>query len=241
MSTPAVLPLNNVVAEFLANNMVRIKFCTDKGNQIKVIPFIQYAEMILSAKKEVESDEDKENEKIVINDTPIFPAFKNIRIIQFREVDNGSNIFIMSREAGQTEITYFDTKFENVGIPKLLFAIKVVNMVIQMVCVVSVKDEIITENTKIYAYPFSNTSSGDGKICFGGNRISNLPIKNAIDLHSIPDMFLAMPNNDDAYGNKNLSGLEFRPLLENLVGKTFEEQWLKPMNITYKEWFDKIR
>ena len=228
-----ILPLNDITIKFLSNNTVQVLHEGDLGKKTKIITFDEFVSSILAAK-----DESDVQTSV---DTPVLPVTKNIGTLQHRKLSSGSEIIILVRDAGQFDINYFGDMFKNCGIPKLLFAIKKLNNVIQAVFVAAVKDYIVSEESKIFCYPFSNAGyTSSGKICYGANRISQIDIQSTVMLHSVPDMFLSMENNNDAYG-QNLSGLQYRPLLENLIDKPFNEDWLKPMGesnkgVDYKTW-----
>jgi hypothetical protein len=229
-----MLPINNIVIEFDEVNAVRIRHKLDfAGTSVKTITFKDLCEAIRAAQREVSKEE------VEIIDTPVLPVSNSVQTIQHRKLSNGSEYFLMVRQPGKFDIQYFDDTYKEVGIPKLVFAIKLFKSTIQQMFIVVVKDHTVTEDSQLYYYPFSNVSSYDTKVCFGSNRISELNIDSPIKLHSVIDMFLSMPNNNDSYG-QNLSGLEYRPLLEALNGKNFDNSWLKPMNKTYKEWLTKL-
>ena len=222
------LPLNNVITEFTDNNMVKIKYNTDNGTTIKTITFNEYCKVILASRQENKKKKDKYEE------TPVLPGFGYVRTIKYRKYSDGIECIFLSREAASANITYFETEYKNVGIPKLVFMVKMFKKTIQELYVCAVKDEIIADDTQIYYYPFSNVFS-DCRVCFGANNIASLDMASLVNLHSVPSLFLAIPNNDDEYGN-NLSGLDYRPLLKKLQDKPFNDDWLKPMNRTFKKW-----
>lgn len=213
------------------DNLIKVKQEENNKTSIKYITFDKLAELIISTKNNKEDTS--------IYETPLLPANKNTYTIQYKQLSSGAEIYYIVKEKCNIDITYFDTIYKNVGIPKLIFAVKVYEEVIRDVYTVAVKDKVIHEDTALYHYPFSNVSTGNGHICFGSNKISSIKITSPIMLHSIPDMFLSMPNNNDNYGN-NTSNMEYRMLLESLQDKEFNDDYLMCMNKTYKEWFQKI-
>lgn len=225
----SIMSLDNTVIRFTDENNVTIEINTDKGTEVRYLTFDSFSKAIIAANQQIKL------ESIDVVESPIFTVGDGISTVQTRDYNTGSRTVILVREARPMDITYFDDVYKNVGMPRLLFAIKIYKNVIQTVKVMAVKDFIIKEDTELYEYPFSNVSRGSGNVCFGMNRISSIDIPSLTALHSIPDMFLSMPNNNDSYGH-NLSGLAYRPLLEELVDKPFNNDWLEPAHKSYKDW-----
>ena len=207
------LPLNDITIKFLSNNTVQVVHEANLGKKTKIITFDEFVASILAAKSDSSIMESV--------DSPVLPVTKNIGTLQHRKLSNGAEFVILVRDAGQFDINYVGQMFKKCGIPKLIFAIKILNNVIQTVFVVAVKDYVVSEESEIFCYPFSNAAAGNsGRICYGANKVSSVDIQSTVMLHSVPDMFLSMENNNDAYG-QNLSGLEYRPLLESLKDSTY--------------------
>lgn len=226
------LEKDEVIVKFLSNNMVQIITENSTCKKIKNITYSEFVGSMLSA-----SEGNDFAEPVF---SPVLPVTKNIGTVQHKFLASGAEIVILVREAGQFDINYFKDVYKNCGIPKLLFGIKIYKNVIQYACVVAVKDYIVSEESKIFCYPFSNAGSFGGHICFGsGNKISQIDVQSIVMIHSMPDMFLSMENNNDGYG-QNLSGLEYRPLLESLVDKPFNNDFLKPLKSGYIEFNFKI-
>ena len=222
------------IVEFMSNNLVRIRKNKDESSKIITITFDEFCKAVLTA---------KENNPVVVKeivDTPILPFNKHVRTIQHRKINDDVDYVIMLRDNVSCDIDYYDTVYANVGMPKMIFAFKVMNNTIVRGKVMAVKDDIITENTKMFSYPFSNASSQEGTICFGENKVNSIDIKELSMLHSIPSMFLSMPNSNHSYGS-NKSNLEYRPLLEKLAGTKFPNKWLKDTELLYKDWRKSLR
>jgi len=224
---------DNVIVTFTDTNMVQIRSTTERGKSTKTVSFEAYCEAILAAQRK----EETYGEEV---DTPIFPQDPSVSTVQMRKLSTGAEWYFVTREAGPLDLQYYDTVFKQVGIPKLLFAIKLSKNVIQRVAVMATLDRTITDESKLYNYPFSNVNGPTGGICFGGNRLYDYSFDSPLQLHSLPNMFLSMPSNDDNYGTRNASGLLFRPLLEQIEGKDFPTEWLKEAQLTYGEWRDKF-
>ncbi len=236
---------NNVVVEFKDNNMVVIKYTTSRGITEKYVSFDDYAKAIASSVKVEESSN-------ISFESPILPSF-DIRTIFHREYSTGAHHILLVREPAPADFTLHsynssNTKqkvitYKKVGMPRLIFAIKIFENMIQSVKVCAVKAVNITEDTPLFNYPFSNVDGvnkyGSGSICFGSNKISTMNVKNLSSLHSVPNMFLSMPNNHDKYGH-NLTDYRYEDLLELLEGQPFDNEILQPGDVTLKEWIEKL-
>ena len=229
-----IMSLDNTLIRFTDENSVTVEVNTETGTEIRYLSFNDFAKAILAANQQINMDTAE------VIDSPIFPVGYGVSTVQTRELSTGARIVVLVRDAMPADITYHNDKFKKVGIPKLLFGVKIFQNIIQSVKIMAVKDFIIKEDTKIFEYPFSNVSKCSGNVCFGMNRVSSIDVSSLTALHSLPDLFLSMPNNDDNYGH-NLSGLAYRPLLKALVNKSFKKEWLEPSNRTYKDWFESIR
>lgn len=88
----------------------------------------------------------------------------------------------------QLRVKYQDVAFENVGHPRLLFAISTnTEGKVESVKLGAIKGkQPLTMDTSIWHYPYSNVHS-DGRVCWSGYH--NLPID------QIPNIFLSTANN----------------------------------------------
>lgn len=227
------LKLNNIEATFTEEDLVMLKI--KEGNEIKIhnVSFNDFCEVILAAK------EHKKKDAVTVEETPIFPCTSSISCVQIKEKNNGEKIVVLMHDEHFHNIDFFDMIYKNVGVPKLLFAIKLQKNIIQSVHVVAVTDYIITKDTNVFCYPFAHVYTSS-KICFGNNNLSKLQIKDILELHSIPSMFLSMPDIGHMTGENNLSQLDYRVMLEELQNKAFPKEWLQPFCKTYSQWFDSL-
>ena len=109
-------------------------------------------------------------------------------------------------------VFYFRTKMGKVTISRVFAA----------------KDEKLTDNTKLYHYPFGNVYD-DGKICWGGNVLPD--IKRLSDFEKVVELFLGAGTNNDLY--RNVGGVTQEQLLMKLKGKkSFPNKWLVPHDLT---------
>lgn len=223
----------------MENKTIRVLSNKFNGSKSKAITFDDFIACIMGAREEMEPPK---KEEVIITDTPLLPTghdLNTVATIQFRNFSNGAYYVIMVKPAHQVDFVYHDSKFKNVGVPKIVMAVKVTREIIQSAKIVCVKDRIVRPNTKLFNYPYSNVDAKSGNVCFGSNGINTIKVDNPTVLHNLPDQFFSMINNDHRYGH-NLSGLEYRPLLEAQENKPFNEQWLQPSGLTYKQWFENL-
>lgn len=168
--------------------------------------------------------------------TPILPGDSKISVVQIKVYEETDiSWYILLREPDPADFEYFDTVYKNVGLPKLIFAIKVQNNAVVSFRIMAVKDRFLRHDSILYSYPFSNVS-GVGYVCTGNNYKSlNIQMEpgDVTAILSIPEMFLAMPNSEHSYGH-NKSGLYYRDMLAELEGKPFKEEWLEP-SLSYEK------
>lgn len=222
------------------DNLVEIESIDDDNTKIiKHITFDELVDLLKSSRASEEKSKSFSTQVLPYNE------MSGIHTIASKIYEDGSQIVFLYRKPQKTCIRYYDTNFNNTGVPGLIFGIKYTMHRIRAVYIVAVDDSVITNTTPIYYYPFSNVSAFDQRVCFGRNNIFDIEYKEPALLHSIPSMFLAMPNNDDSYGN-NLSSLAHRKLLEELDNIDYPKQWLKPIfktdaiPMTIGDWIEKI-
>lgn len=178
------------------------------------------------------------NGSVNYSSTGILPH-TNVRLIEFKEdKTKSSKIYVMKKENIKTKITYYDTVFNNIKIPDILFGVKVVNNKITSSWVCCVKSKNINQDTMLYRFPFSNVFDSTS-ICWGSNKIYLIKVDEIRNLFKMPGLFLSIPFNDHNYAQANNSKMEFRKLLEYLENNDFDNSWLKPIG-SYSDWFNKI-
>lgn len=206
--------------------------------KIKTISLTSFYEALAS------SIEKKDANNGDMNISPILPVLEHIHTIQYAMNSNETEVtIILLRGNKPIDMIYFDTLYENVAVPKLLFAIKLFNGRIANLKIAAVKSNFINKDTKIYYYPFSHVNSPTSQACLGSNNFGNedFKIKCINNTFKIPDMFLSMPNTNDYYNNVNNSNLALRLLLNNLSNsESFPDNWLKDGKLTYDEWINKL-
>lgn len=143
---------------------------------------------------------------------------------------NDKELFILEKPAHRREVTYYGTKFTDVGFPKLLFGyiIDCKTTTIEKTILVAVKNDIfIKPDTEIFKYPFSNVYAS-GNCCWGTCVVPK--IDHPYQLSSLPELYLFQEDNGDLYEGVNASGLQYRELLGELQGKDFNLEWLVPFH-----------
>ena len=151
--------------------------------------------------------------------SPVFSSRNGVSIVQHILKENNENVYIIKKEKGKVDFQYYNNKF-NVHTPSLLFAVVIKDDIISSVKVFALKEDFLTENTELYAYPFSNVYN-NGRICFGANNISSKKFKDFKDILSIPSMFLNMPSTHELR-NRNKYNMEYKLLLEHLESNEFD-------------------
>lgn len=135
---------------------------------------------------------------------------------------NHGTIYLYEIPKTKLRVKYHDVAFEEVGHPRLLFAIFTDNtgQVRKLkLCAIKGKKQIALD-TPVFHYPYSNVYD-NGSVCWGG--YFDLPID------QIPSMFLSTPNNN----HLNENTLE---LFKKYEGKAFNDRSLKPYNVELEKW-----
>lgn len=128
----------------------------------------------------------------------------------------------------------FDSRIEGVAFPTLMFGFVVKGEVVHEKYVVAIKDDLVTDNTPVYHYPYSNVYN-DARACW-----SDLPrIAEPRQLGTLPELFFASPDTLHL-GAKNSSGLEYRELLEKYRGQRFPREFLIPRNETVIQFWERL-
>ncbi len=128
------------------------------------------------------------------------------RCVKFAKASNKYKALIYV-PAQNHDIWLFDEKVEGVAFPALLFGFVISDTVIVTRKVVAVKDFVLTEETELFHYPYSNVYE-DAKACWDG-----LPnITEARQLATMPELFFGSPDTMHL-GARNTSGLGYRELL----------------------------
>lgn len=205
---------------------------SDNTMEVKTVSF---DDMINAIRSSVDNDSDASIT------SPVLPYNEEfgIRTVAYKSFSDGREQVVMFMKRHRCEVTYHTQKFEDVGMPNILFAVMLKDNKVRNAHVMAVKDDVIKDTTILYHYPFSNASERNGNICFGGNKIYDYEYTSLSHVFSLPAMFLSMPNNDHMYG-KNKSGLAYRSLLEKLTHNDFDDEILQENGSLFKNWCEKL-
>lgn len=118
----------------------------------------------------------------------------------------------------QADITYEKTEYKDFPLPRLVFKFRLKKGLRVQQCWMGVVGKgMLTPETPMYWYPFSNVGTGYG-LCTGSNLLPKC--KSLHTLSSLPYYILGMPNNNDHFSNKrNKPELEMRDLMDLLKDK----------------------
>ncbi|HEK4907937.1 TPA: hypothetical protein SOL44_003023 [Clostridioides difficile] len=170
---------------------------------------------------------------------PIYKEHDNIKFIHSIQTNKNTYVYVFLRKKSPSPMSFGKDYYSDVGMPNLLFAIKVVNNIFSRLFIVASDTEHIKENTQLFFYPFTNTPGPETSACIGSNNI-NLNLNNFDNLFLIPNIFFSMPNTIDYFSiERNTKHLEFLALLEYLNHKTFDDNLLVECCI-YDEWIKSI-
>lgn len=93
----------------------------------------------------------------------------------------------------------------------------------------------INDETPLYAFPYPNVGKANGIVCWGQNQ--RLEIQRLTELERSFQWFIASPFNED-HGVRTTHGIgNFRKLIDHIIEKPFEDDWLIPLNRTFNSLF----
>lgn len=196
----------------------------DGVSKVKYIDTEDLIVLLKSAQIKEEADRKKTAKKW---ETTILPSSNGVSILYMSESYEDNRKVILKKEACNHNFSVYENTYEKVGLPTMIFSLTITpNNKIAFGSLYCVKDSFITEETKLYRYPFPNVCGNTGSICFGdNNHIKALEVENICDLHSFPSKFFIMPTTHEYATNYN-SNLELRPFLELLQNKPFDNSYL---------------
>lgn len=231
--------MSRTIIEITEDNACKITIENSDGlKSIKYLSFTNTLNLLNASIRE--SSEDNDAVLGDVNLSAIFPGDNIISTIQIKEsVSSGATWYILLREGVSANFKYQNKVYKNVAMPKTLFAIKVFNDRCCNIKIAAVKTNRITNNTTIYRYPFSNVFD-TRNVCLGSNTFSDFDLNGIQNLPMIPEMFLAMTNNNDGYAGSNTSNFQYEELLEVLSESTFDNNILRE-SYTSKTYNDFIK
>ncbi|TKC15040.1 hypothetical protein [Robertmurraya kyonggiensis] len=161
--------------------------------------------------------------------SPLLP--KNCFIYQ--EMMDGALIVGIEVDSQRFDIHYHRKQFEDVGHPKMLFLFTVRGQKVLGCQLVCVKDQVLTPDTQLYRYPFSNVFE-DTRTCWPD--LNSYQIKTVAHLGTMPFAFLHSQNNDHAFRGTNLG-----EMYQGLQGQDFDNETLVKLDMTFEEWLGVLK
>lgn len=162
----------------METNLVTILKDYDGLKSDRIISISDFINCVEEAK--VISNKLKPKEKPIIS--PLHKECDGCRIIQTLKTST-TTTYIIHASRRKMPIYHLDEFYDDIGMPNTIFAIRIVNGVYSGGSIVCCKDDVITEETKLYYYPFSNASNSH--ICLGSNKMANDITDNSV-LRSLP-------------------------------------------------------
>jgi hypothetical protein len=156
--------------------------------------------------------------------SPLLP--KNCFIYQ--EMLDGAKLVGIEVEAQRFDIQYHRKQFEEVGHPKMLFLFTLRGQKVINCMLVCAKDQVLTSETALYKYPFSNVH-GSTNTCWPD--LNSYEVKSIAHVGTMPFAFIHSSNNEHLFTGVNL-GEKYH----ELQGKDFDQDTLMPLGITFNEW-----
>lgn len=169
------------------------------------------------------------------NESPILPE----NCYRYTENTTHNAYKVLLKIPPQNHDTWlFDQRIEGMAYPSLMFGFVVMgNRVKEKYVVALLKDDLVTDETPVYFYPYSNVYE-DAKACW-----HELPeIVELRQLGTLPELFFASPDTMELlHGQKrNSSGLEYREFLTKYQGKSFPTEFLVPRKETVGDFWKRL-
>lgn len=174
--------------------------------------------------------------------SPLHRIKKGVELIQCKNLGPNSTIYVLFRKKGFAPMPHYNRMYGNVGVPSLIFAVKVVNNRMSRLYTVATKDNTITNDTKIYKYPFTNVDGYTGLVCTGSNKFEPGIEDNDLKLlFDIPNKFFSMPNNQGYESCRNPKYKNVEEVFKALNNVEFDEGLLvKSPFLSYKDFIEKL-
>lgn len=218
------------------------KVIVENDNGTKSIKNVSF-DVLLSLFNSSTSEDRFDNTSANVITSDILPGDHMISTIQVKEIlSSKSKWYVLLREQIPANIKLGKKVYKNVAMPRTLYAIKVCNNKCVSLRICCVKNGPITLDTSIFRYPYSNVFD-TRSVCLGGNSISDFELNDLSNIIMIPEMFLAMTNNNDGYSGSNSSDFKYDELLELMENSKFDNKILVESYTTptYRSFLDKLR
>jgi|GEM_PF-3789958 hypothetical protein len=139
-------------------------------------------------------------------ETPLLPS----GCIRYAQQGTQQKFLIYVPQGGRDTWLY-NQRIKDLPFPHLIFGFVLEERVVVRKYVVAVKESLLTNETELYRYPYSNVYQ-DARTCWDG-----LPeIQEVFQIGTLPELFFASPDNGHLYERQG-----YRELLERSQGKQF--------------------
>lgn len=158
------------------------------------------------------------NSTTAINSLVINSGILPANTVTFSLKPNDSEKYVVLEfPEDKTNITYEKTEYVNFPIPRILFGFHITNSGRIASVRMGVADlGVLSMNTPMYRYPFSNVEGFS--LCIGANAMPHIESMN--QLAGLPYYIMSMPDNDDRFcDTNNKLKMGHRDLLEHLKDK----------------------
>lgn len=151
----------------------------------------------------------------------------------YQELLDGAKIVGIEVKAQRFDVKYHRNYFEEVGHPKMLFLFVVRGSNILDCKIVCVKDHVLTPDTQLYRFPYSNVH-GDTSTCWPD--LKSYRVKSIAHIGTLPLTFIQSGSNDHLFQGENLG-----ERLHGLQGEDFNEDELIPLKLTFEQWLEVMK
>lgn len=232
--------MKKITIEITEDNLCKIVKEYDDGSKSNAYTYYNELLNTLNSCTDNSYSCDRKDNNVIYS--PIFPCDDKVHLLMTKTmIETDAVWYILVREASTfNRIEYYDEVYHNVGMPKLIFALKEYKDRCVYVKIAAIKNEEINYNTSLYKYPLSNVFD-NFSVCLGSNKLNNFDLKGITNLKYIPDMFLSMRNNDDKYINSNMSNLSYEDLLKSLENNVFDESYLIKTDYNLNKFIEELR
>lgn len=152
--------------------------------------------------------------------SPLLPR----NCVLYQENGDGSRVVAIEIEKQKFNVQFGSTLFQKVGHPKMIFVFLVTPKNGISTQLLTIMDKVISQDSKVYYYPFSNVS-GELVPCWPELRTLSTEkdfFNNIQVLSTLPYLFLNSPSNNDLFRGENL-----RELFAKLTDTDFDESILE--------------
>lgn len=227
--------MEKLVVEFV-NNSKTVNIITHEGLR-RIEKSVSINDFLVSI---LESTNKSELNSFI---SPLYGKRKGIELIQCKSFGNNSTLYVLFREKGYAPMPLYNRMYENVGVPNLIFAVKVINNRMSKLYAVATKDKVITNDTIIYKYPFTNVSGHNALVCTGSNKFEpGIEDNDYKLLYDIPNKFFSMSNNQGYNDCRSTKYKSIEEVFRNLNNNEFDEELLvKSPFLNYKNFIQKLK